>query len=167
MADEEKEVQEEQTPNPEPEPKPEPAKAEEEEPVKDKHGQVGINKERHDKEVNALKETIKELQSQLDEQAKTEKGREEMGKKIAELEQKLADSELNHRLEMEKCRNAKAARALLEDYGGDISKLKEENPWLFEEEKPQGATGGKPSAPSTAGLDEELRKATGLKPMKG
>lgn len=150
----------------EPEPKEEPAKEaqqESEEPVKDKHGQIGINKERHDKEVNALKETIKELQSQLDEVAKSEAGRKEMGEKIAELEKKLAESEVNHRLEMEKCRNTKAARALLEDYEGDISKLKEANPWLFEDDKPTGATGGKPASPPAADIMDTLREAAGLK----
>ena len=153
-----------QQPQSEPEPQAEPAQEPPaEEPVKDKHGQVGINKERHDKEVNALKETIKELQGQLDEVAKTEAGREEMGRKIAELEQKLADSEVNHKLEMEKCRNAKAARALLDDYEGDISKLKDANPWLFEDDKPQGATGAKPASPPQADIMDTLREAAGLK----
>ena len=140
-----------------------------EEPVKDSHGQPGINKERHDREVADLKATIKELQGKLDEASKSEAGREEMGKKlqesdakIAELEQRIIDSETDHRLEMERCRNLKAARALLGDYNGDVSKLKESEPWLFEENQPQGATGIKPSAPPTASILDELREAAGL-----
>lgn len=137
-------------------------------PIVDSHGQPGINKERHDKEVGELKATIKELQEQLAEKAKSEAGREEMGKKIAELEQRLEEETVNHSLEMERCRNVKAARALLGDYGGDVKKLKEAEPWLFQSDQPTGSTGAKPTgaAQGESELDAQLRKAAGLK-MKG
>lgn len=150
---------------PKQEPEPDTGQQEPEEPVLDKHGQVGINKERHDKEVGELKATIKQLQEQLDEQAKTQAGREEMGKKIAELEKKLEEEAVNHQLEMARCRNLKAARALLEDHEGDVSKLKAAEPWLFETDTPTGSTGLKPTgaAQSEAEIDARLRKAAGLK----
>ena len=156
MADEEPKAPEPQQPEQEPA-KPEDA------PVLDKHGQLGINKERHDREIAELTATIKELQAKVDEQAKTEAGREEMGKRIAELEQALKDNELNHKLEMQKCKSVKAARALLEDYENDVEKLKAAQPWLFEENQPTGATGGKPAAPAQRDIMDELREAAGLK----
>ena len=45
------------------------------------------------------------------------------------------------KLEKAGCRNVKAAKALLGDYGGDVAKLKAECPYLFEEDKPKGSTG--------------------------
>lgn len=140
-----------------------PALQNQEEDIKDSHGQVGINKERHDKEVAELKKTIKELQEKLDEQAKTAAGREEMGKEIAELKQKLADNEVKHELELAQCRNVKAAKALLDDYEGDVAKLKAAEPWLFVDKTPQGATGAKPAAPPQPDIMDELRAAAGLK----
>lgn len=162
--------QEKESPQPEePQSKPEEKAGQEpegsDEKVVDKHGQPGINKERHDKEVGELKATIKELQAQIAEQAKTEAGREEMGKRIAELEKKLEEEAVNHRLEMASCRNLKAARALLEDYDGDVAKMKESEPWLFEDAKPTGSTGVKPTgaAQSEAEVEARLRKAAGLR----
>lgn len=87
--------------------------------------------------------------------------------RIAELEGKLADAEklgeLNKTLQSENeqlkmqaaseridfalqlagCRNVKAARAVLDDYDGDVAKLKEAEPWLFAAHAAEaaGATG--------------------------
>ena len=56
-----------------------------------------------------------------------------------------ADERVTHKLEMAGCKNPKAAKALLDDYDGDISKLKEACPYLFEDEKQKGKTGGSTS----------------------
>lgn len=134
--------------------------------VKDKHGQPGINLERHNKEMAAKDEEIANLKEELAEKAKTEQGREELNEKIANLEKEIADERVNHKLEMAKCRNLKAARALLDDYDGDVKKLKEAEPWLFEEEKPSGTTGVKPNASKATAEEERINKALGLKTKK-
>lgn len=122
--------------------------------VKDKHGQPGINKERHEKEMAAKDAKIAELEAQVAEAAKTDESRKELQKQIDELKAAQADERITHKLELAGCKNAKAAKALLDDYDGDVAKLKAECPYLFEGEKKSGSTGGKPSgAPS----DKEKR----------
>ncbi len=128
--------------------------------VKDKHGQPGINKERHDKEVAELKKEIASLKAEAKEAAENKAKREEYEKKAADLEAKMADSEVNHKLEMAGCKSVKAAKALLEDFDGDVAKLKAEHPFLFEEEKRSGSTGKIPegAASSTAKTIREALK---------
>ena len=132
--------------------------------VKDTHGQLGINKERHDKEVAALQKKIEELQSQIDDAAKTEKAREELKKEVQGARDAIKEEKLNWQLEKAGCKNLKAAKALLDDYEGDVSKLKADCPYLFEEEKPSGSTGGKPSGPAD---DKEKRLETARKAARG
>ena len=88
--------------------------------VKDKHGQPGINKERHEKEMAAKDAEIAKLKAEIAKAAETKEGREKLEKRIAELEAVQADERVNHKLEMAGCKNLKAAKALLEDYDGDV-----------------------------------------------
>lgn len=131
------------------------------EEVLDTHGQPGINKERHEKEMAAKDAEIAKLKAQIDEAAKTEEGRDELKKKVAALEETLADEKVTHGLELAGCKNVKAAKALLGDYGNDVSKLKADCPYLFKDEK-LGATGGKPQGGSSEAFDKKLEKAFGL-----
>jgi len=136
--------------------------------VLDSHGQEGINKERHDKEVAALNQKIADLTAKLDESAKTEKAREDLKKEIEGVRAEIDEERTAWKLEKAGCRNVKAAKALLGDYDGDVSKLKGECPYLFEEDKPKGATGAKPGG---APDDKAARKAkaweaAGLPPEK-
>jgi len=137
--------------------------ADPDEGVKDKHGQPGINKERHDKEVAALNAKIEELQKQVNEAAETKAGREKLQQELDAVKAQMADSDVTHSLEMAGCVNVKAAKAVLSDYEGDVAKLKGECPYLFQQAKQTGSVGGKPSgAPS--GEDElvaRARKAAG------
>lgn len=136
--------------------------------VTDKHGQPGINKERHDKEVEALKQKIADLTGKLDESAKTEKAREDLKKEIESVRAEIDEERTAWKLEKAGCRNVKAAKALLGDYDGDVSKLKDECPYLFEEDKPKGATGVKPGgAPDDkAARLKKAYEAAGLPPEK-
>lgn len=135
------------------------------EDTKDSHGQPGINKERHDREMAEKDKEIADLQAKLDEATKTEEGRAELKKELEEAKASIADMKVNHSLEMLGCKNVKAAKALLEDYDNDPAKLKEAEPYLFgeEESKPKGSTGKPPAGPPDGSLDEKLDKAFGLK----
>ena len=133
--------------------------------VKDSHGQPGINKERHDREVKALNDKIAELQAQIDEKAKTEKARDELKAEIEKLHAEIADERTAWELEKAGCRNVKAAKALLEDHEGDVRKLKEACPYLFEEER-KGSTGFKPEGASRGGDEAKIDRILGIKTKK-
>ena len=64
-------------------------------------------------------------------------------KQIAELKQASADERIDFKLQLAGCRNVKAARAVLDDYEGDIDKMKEAELWLFAKHlgDSKGATG--------------------------
>ncbi|WP_305296559.1 hypothetical protein [Parvibacter caecicola] len=131
--------------------------------VTDSHGQPGINKERHDKEVAALNQRIAELESQVAEAAETKEGREKLEKAMADLKAEMADKDTAHKLEMAGCVDLKAAKARLGDFDGDVAKLKSECPYLFGKEKQQAGSTGKPPAGASSGIDEKLDRAFGLK----
>lgn len=132
-----------------------------EEEVVDTHGQVGINKERHDKEVAALNEQIADLKGKLEEAAKTEAGRKDLQAQLDKLKADMEDERVTHELEMAGCLDAKMAKAVLDDYKGDIQKLKAEKAWLFGAKT--GTTGGKPAGtPNDEDFDKKLDKAFGL-----
>lgn len=133
-----------------------------EEDVKDTHGQPGINKERHDKEVAELNAEIAKLKAEAKDAAENKAKREEFEKKAADLEAKMAEAETAHRLELAGCRSVKAAKALLDDYDGDVSKLKAEHPYLFEAEKQTGRAGGKPGG-TPNGIDDKIDAMMGVK----
>lgn len=132
--------------------------------VKDTHGQPGINKERHDKEMAAKDAEIAELKKQIADAAKTEETAKALEEKIAAIEKSQADERVTYKLELAGCRNAKAAKALLDDYEGDVAKLKEAEPWLFSDgkEKQTGTTGLKPTG-APKGLDDAIDQAMGIK----
>lgn len=156
------------------EPKTEPAEGAEEEPaagegqdggadVKDSHGQPGINREKYQRDIEAKDKQIAELQAQLDERSKTEEGRAALKAELDKLKADMADERTDHKLQLAGCLNAKAAKALLGDYGGDVAKLKEGCPYLFESKKQTGSTGLKPEGGAGGSLDEKLDRAFGVK----
>lgn len=130
--------------------------------VEDKHGQPGINREKYQRDIEAKDKQIAELQAQLDEKSKTEEGRAALKEELDKLKADMADERVDHRLELAGCLNAKAAKALLGDYDGDVAKLKEGCPYLFGAEKKTGSTGLKPDG-GASDLDDKLDKAFKLK----
>lgn len=130
----------------------EPEEKGEEGGVRDSHGQPGINKERHDREMAEKDARIKELEDALEEASKTAEGREELASKIEELKGELAGERVDHSLEMAGCLNAKAAKAVLPDYDGDVAKLRDACPYLFSAGRKTGTTGARPEG---AGRDED------------
>lgn len=122
--------------------------------VRDTHGQPGINKERHDREVAALQKTIDDLQAKIDDAAKTEKARDELKKEVQQARDAIKEERIAWSLEKAGCKNVKAAKALLDDYEGDVSKLKADCPYLFEGDSSKGSTGGKPGG----AIDEKAKR---------
>ena len=134
------------TPAPDPEP--------EDGGLKDKHGEDAINRGRYDRDIKAKDDEIAALKKQLEEAGTKAKSGEDALKEVQQLKQQLADEKVDRALEGAGCINLKAAKALLDDYKGDVAKLKEACPYLFK--KQTGSTGAKPGgAPSTS---EERRK---------
>ena len=121
-----------------------------------------VNRHKYERDLAAKDKRIAELQAQLDEAAKTKEGRDDLQKKLDDMKAELDGEKVAHKLEVAGCVNVKAARALLDDYDGDVSKLKAECPYLFGKEKKTGSTGLKPEG-AAKDDDAELDRAFGLK----
>lgn len=142
------------------------AESEDGDDLTDKHGQEAIAKGKYERDMKAKDDEIADLKQQIDESAKTAEGRKELEDKIAALEGKQADMRTEYELKLAGCRDdkaLKAAKTLIGDYDGDVSKLKAECPYLFEAEKQKGKTGFKPEGPADGDMDAKLDKAFGLK----
>lgn len=172
MADQEPNEPQQQEPQQQ-EPQQDPQQPQHQEPggIVDSHGQPGISRAKYDREMKEWKAQVAELQAKLDQQAKS--GQDD-GDRVAKLEadlkamrQQLDDERLAGKLAAAGCVNAKAAKAVLGDYDGDIEAMKKACPYLFRQERQTGSTGGTPAGASKADLVARARKAAGLPPQKG
>ena len=86
---------------------------------------------------------IKALEAQVAEAAKTAETAEQLKSQIEELKAQGESDRIEFELRLAGCRNVKAARAVLDDHGGDVSALKEAEPWMFSDSPKQqsGKTG--------------------------
>lgn len=125
--------------------------------LKDKHGEDAINLGHHNRLMAEKDEEIARLREQLKEAGKKAESGEEALKKVGELEARLEDERVSGALRLAGCVNEKAAKALLEDYGGDVGKLKESCPYLFAA-KQTGSTGARQGG-APAPTDELVAKA--------
>ena len=109
---------------------------------------------------------IAELEAQVAEAAKTAEATEQLKTQIAELKAQGESDRVDFELKLAGVRNVKAARAGLDEHGGDVSALKEAEPWLFTDAPVKQA--GKTGLPNAgAGADEgktmrRWRKIAGL-----
>lgn len=128
--------------------------------VTDRHGQPGVNREKYNRDLKAKQDEIDELRAQLDEKSKTEEGRAKLKQQLDEMSAKFEAEKVKHKLEMAGCLNAKAAQALLDDYDGDVEKLKEACPYLFSDgkQKQTGSTGLKPDGDAEKASEEKVDK---------
>lgn len=116
----------------------------------DKHGEPGISRGKYEREVKAYEEKIAELQAKVDESSKTEEGRAKLKAELDSARADFADKELGYKLQLAGCVDEKAAKARLEDFDGDVAKLKDACPYLFRAQGPTGSTGAKPQGASDA-----------------
>lgn len=132
-----------------------------------------VNRHQYERDVERRDKRIAELEAQLKAQndAKAAKGDEtaQLRKEIEDFKSQLADEKLNAALAAAGCIDAKAAKARLDEFGGDVARLKDAAPYLFKTtEKKVMSTGGR-SAGTPSPDDERVRRAraaAGLKPKE-
>lgn len=135
------------------------------EELTDEHGHPAISKGKYERDIAAKDAKIAELEAKVNDSSKTEEGRNALTKEIADLKQSQADMRTEYELKLAGCTDEKkfnAAKKLIGDYEGDVSKLKADYPYLFAEEKQKGSTGKKPEG-AGGDIDEKLDRAFGLK----
>lgn len=106
-----------------------------------------------DKKIAALEEQV----------ASTAKSVETAKKLSAQIDELRAQSEsdrIDFKLQLAGVRNVKAARAVLEDHGGDVDTLKEAEPWLFADvpAKQQGGKTGLPNAGTSTDAGKTMKR---------
>lgn len=75
---------------------------------------------------------IAELEGVIAEAARPAEAAEALRAEMDELRRQGDEQRVEFELTMAGARSVRAARALLDEHGGDVSKLKEAEPWLFE-----------------------------------
>lgn len=126
--------------------------------VEDSHGHPGINREKYRRDMQAKDDEIARLRSMLDEKAKTEEGRAELKRQLDDLEARSADERATYELKLAGCtdeRAIKAAKALLDDYDGDVDRLRDECPFLFSKPRETGSTGLPPEGGADGAAEAE------------
>lgn len=110
----------------------------------------------YEKQIAERDEKIATLEAQIAEASKSAEQAEKLSAEIAELKQASADERIDFALQLAGCRNVKAARAVLDDYDGDVAKLKEAEPWLFAKHMGgDNAQGGKTGLPNAGAATDE------------
>ena len=124
---------------------------------------------RRDTDIAERDGKIAELEGKLADAEKLGQQAESLKSENEQLKNQAASERIDFALQLAGCRNVKAARAVLDDYDGDVGKLKAAEPWLFaaHAEKP-GATGLPNAGTATDdGKDERRwRKLVGLSAKK-
>lgn len=87
--------------------------------------------------------------------AKSAEAAEQLRGQIAELKAQGESDRLDFQLQLAGVRNVKAARAILDDHGGDVEALKEAEPWLFADAPAAKFQGGKTGLPNAGTSSDE------------
>lgn len=120
-----------------------------------------------EKAIAERDERIAALEQQVADAAKNAEAAEALRGEIAELKAQGESDRIDFKLQLAGVRNIKAARTVLDDHGGDIDKLKAEEPWLFVD-APTPQQGGKTGLPNAGTSSDEgktmkrWRKLAGL-----
>ena len=117
-----------------------------------------VNRHQYERDIANRDKTIGELRAEV-ERLRGEGGKAaDAMKAVEELKAQLEDERTNSALSAAGCVNAKAAKALLGDYGGDVAKLKEACPYLFGQVKTVSTGGGTARDPAS-GQAKTIREA--------
>lgn len=120
-----------------------------------------------EKAIAERDEKIAALEQQVADAAKNAEAAEALRGEIAELKAQGESDRIDFKLQLAGVRNIKAARAVLDNHGGDIDKLKDEEPWLFAD-VPTSQQGGRTGLPNAGTSSDEgktmkrWRKLAGL-----
>lgn len=106
-----------------------------------------------DKKIAALEERVTSA-------AKSVETAEKLSAQIDELRAQSESDRIDFKLQLAGVRNVKAARAVLEDHGGDADTLKEAEPWLFADVpvKQQGGKTGLPNAGTSTDAGKTMKR---------
>ena len=127
---------------------------------------TGVDISAYEAQIAERDSRIAELEAQVAEAAKTAEATEALKSQIEELKRQGESDRLDFELQLAGCRNVKAARAVLDEHGGDVSALKAAEPWMFKDE-PAGQSGKTGLANAGAAADEgkqlkHFREVAGL-----
>lgn len=114
-----------------------------------------------EKQIAERDEKIAALEAQVAEAAKNAETAERLRGEIAELKAQGESDRIDFKLQLAGARNVKAARAMLDDYDGDVDVLKAAEPWLFANErtsKPQGGKTGLPNAGTSSDEGKTMKR---------
>ena len=113
-----------------------------------------------DKPIAERDERIAALEQQVADAAKSVEAADALRSEIAELKAQGESDRIDFRLQLAGVRNIKAARAVLDDHGGDVDALKEAEPWPFADApaKQRGGTTGLPNAGTSSDEGKTLRR---------
>jgi len=118
----------------------------------------GIDSAAYEAQLAERDKRISELEAQIADASKNAEAAEALKGEIAELKKQGADERIEFSLLLAGCRNVKAAKAVIEDHGGDVEKLKEAEPWMFADtsQKQTGKT-GLPSAGAAKDDEKQMK----------
>ncbi len=105
---------------------------------------------------------IVELEMQVAKAAQSAEVAEALRAEIEKVRQEAADQRVEFELKQAGVCNVKTARALLADHEGDLAKLKEAEPRLFEDVSVQPRQTGKTGLPNAGAQMKRWRKIAGL-----
>lgn len=114
-----------------------------------------------EKAIAERDEKIATLEQQVADAAKSAETADALRSEIAELKAQGESDRIDFELQLAGVRNVKAARAVLDDHGGDVSALKEAEPWLFADapaSKPSGGRTGLPNAGTSSGEGKTVKR---------
>lgn len=131
--------------------------------IRDGHGQRGVALGKYQRDIKAKDDEIERLKQQLEDATKADSDGQKAIAEVEALKRQLADERLDGSLVQAGCVDTKAARARLDDFGGDVAKLKDSCPYLFRQ---TGTSGVSPSGSGDTTAEQrraKARAAAGLK----
>ena len=124
---------------------------------------------KRDASITERDSKIAELEGKLADAEKLGQQAELLKSQNEQLKNQAANERIDFALQLAGCRNVKAARAVLDDYDGDVEKLKAAEPYLFAAHAEQSGATGLPNAGTASenGKDEKRwRRLVGLPSKK-
>lgn len=127
----------------------------------------GAAKDAFEQQIAERDAKIAELEAQVAQAAKSAEAAEALRGEIAELKAQGESDRIDFELQLAGCRNVKAARAILDDHGGDVAALREAEPWLFAKHGAQAQGTGKTGLPNAGAASDEGKQVRRWRKLAG